>query len=182
MDTFLLKESTGLLVVDIQEKLFQKMYQKEDLLKKLGLVIEAAKILQLPIILSEQYPQGLGSTVSAVQTILEPVEVFEKTTFSCLGSQALQEAIAKKSVKNWLIIGIETHICILQTAKDFLTHDLQPVVITDATSSRNLVDHKSAIKEMRTLGIRCSTAETILFELVRDAKAKEFKAISQLVK
>ena len=184
---FLSKESTALLLVDVQEKLFCKIAKKEEVLSKILILLKACHLLNIPIFISEQYPQGLGRTVDQILKLLHDElkikpPIFEKTTFSCMQESLLQEALFKTQVQDILVIGIETHICVLQTAKDLLKLGKRVVIPIDATSSRDLENVSIAKEELRSAGARITSVETCLFELVRDAKAQEFKPISQLVK
>lgn len=177
------KGDTGLLVVDVQEKLFGHIERANDVLSAMLQTIKGFQILRLPIVVTEQYPQGLGHTVPAMKTFLgEGQRYLTKTTFSCMGDDEIRRYILSQPVQQWVIVGIEAHVCVLQTAKGLLSAGKDPVVLNDAISSRSLYDFSTAIAELRDLGIRVSSAETVLFELVRDSKAQEFKAISQLIK
>lgn len=170
---------TAIVFVDIQQKLFEKLQAPDLLLKHLSLLYEATKLLQIPAILTEQYPQGLGKSVELLASI-EPR--FEKTAFSCFGDEQIKSAILGYQQNCWIVAGIESHVCILQTVKDLLAQKKQVVVPVDAISSRSALDHDMAVAELRTLGARITTSETLLFELLSDAKHPQFKAISRLIK
>ncbi|MCE5294031.1 MAG: isochorismatase family protein [Chlamydiales bacterium] len=172
-------KNTGLLLVDIQEKLFGKIYEHDKLLTKLQILARASSLLEIPIFLTEQYPQGLGKTV---QVIADITQAHPKTTFSVLGDSLIKEELKKAARDYWIVAGIESHVCILQTVRDLLKNGYKPIVVQDAISSRNLLDHTSALQEMRALGARITTTETLLFELMQDAKHPHFKAISTLIK
>ncbi len=167
----------GLLLIDIQEKLFPKVHEHEKLLQNIEILQKGCKLLLIPSLLTEQYPQGLGKTMEPLR---EGHKAHEKTTFSCFKDPKIQkELLAKES---WIIAGIESHICVFQTVQDLLHHNKKCIVIQNAISSRNVLDHNSALQEMRALGARITTVETLLFEMVQDAKNPHFKAISGLVK
>jgi len=168
-----------LLFIDVQEKLFAKVQDNQALLKRLEVLFEAAKLLEIPSLLSEQYPQGLGPTIEPLRAILPR---YEKTAFSCLGDAALKKAILAYPEEYWIVVGIESHVCVLQTAKDLLRENKKVVVPLDAISSRNALDHQIAIDTFRSLGAHITTTETLLFELLGDAKHPQFKAISRLIK
>jgi nicotinamidase-related amidase len=177
------KESTGLLVVDVQERLMNQVKNGFDVLYRMQQVIRGFQILQIPIIVTEQNPQGLGSTVAVLKECLGPSQnYFSKTTFSCLGDLAIQEHLLTYSVENWVLVGLEAHICVLQTAKSLLSSDKQVVVLSDAIASRSIYDFFTGIAELRDIGARVSSVETVLFEILQNSKAPEFKSISDLVK
>lgn len=177
------KEKTGLLIVDVQEKLFPKVENSYDVLCKMSQVIRAFQIFGCPIIVSEQYPEGLGPTILPIKQLLDKEQsFFAKTTFSCLKNPKISQRILSAEIDYWILIGIEAHICVLQTAKDLLLAEKNVVVLNDAISARSIFDYSSAIAEMRDNGVRISTTETILFELLEHSKTPEFKEISELVK
>lgn len=177
------RHRTGLLVVDVQEKLFPYVENSCHVMQAIQKVVRGFQILKLPIYVSEQYPKGLGSTVAPLKGILGKNQVFlTKTAFSCLDEDQVKQDLLNKSINQWVIVGIEAHVCVLQTAKDLLENGKQVVVVNDAISSRSVYDFATAIAELRDCGARISSAETVLFELLRNSKAAEFKEISQLIK
>lgn len=177
------RTKTGLLIVDVQEKLFKLVDRPCEVMTMLQKLIQGCKILNVPIVLSEQYPKGLGGTVAGIKNILkEDYTYIEKTSFSCLGASPNKETILKIPVEQWVIAGIEAHVCIFQTARDLIHAGKQVVVVNDAISSRSVFDFSTAIAELRDCGARISSTETVLFELLRDSKAPEFKAMSELIK
>lgn len=177
------RQKTGLLIIDVQERLFSHIERPCEILEVMQKVLKGFQILNLPIVVSEQYPQGLGSTILALKNLLRSQDrLFAKTTFSCLADATLQTEILKMPIEQWVLMGIEAHVCVLQTAKDLLKQGKQVAVLNDAISSRSIYDFSTAIAEMRDIGVRVTSAETILFELVHDSKTAEFKDISTLVK
>lgn len=169
----------SLLLIDVQEKLFPKVFGADLLLTKLITLTKACDILQLPVLATEQYPQGLGSTVAALQ---RETRAHTKTAFSCLGDEAIKKQILNSPADTWILAGIETHVCVFQTAKDLLVAGKEVIVPVDAVSSRHLLDHETALSELRASSIRVTSIETILFELLGDSTHPQFKAISQLIK
>lgn len=167
--------SVGFLLIDVQEKLMSKILDPASIKKRQEILLTSCSLLDIPIVITEQYPQGLGKTVLSC-----PVTPFEKTSFSCLGDATIAEAL--KARKSWLIAGIESHVCVLQTVRALLRASFTPIVLQDAISSRTALDHTSALQEMRTMGVRVTTTETVLFELLQDAKHPKFKEISALIK
>ena len=177
------RKQAALLIVDVQEKLFPLVERSEDVLAAMEQVIKGFQILNLPIYATEQYPKGLGHTIEPLRNILgDDMQFFTKTTFSCLGDSAAKKKLLSQPAKQWVLIGIEAHVCVLQTAKDLLAAGKEVVVLNDAISSRSIFDYSTAIAELRDIGVRISSAETVLFELIGDSKASEFKQISLLIK
>ena len=146
-------------------------------------IIKGFQFLEIPIFVTEQYPKGLGSTYPTLKGLLGSHQhFFSKTTFSCLSDPSIKKEILESALSQWVVIGIEAHVCVLQTVRDLLLEGMQVVVPNDAMSSRSIYDFSTAIAEMRDMGARISSTETLLFELLKDSKAKEFKEISQLIK
>lgn len=176
-------KKAGLLVIDVQDKLLEKVERPCEVMQKLIQVIRGCKILGMPIIVTEQYPQRLGSTVCGVKACLgDQYPTIAKTSFSCMGDEKVMKAVEALSVTQWILVGIEAHVCVLQTAKDLLKQGKQVTVLNDAISSRSIFDYSTAIAEMRDCGARISSAETILFELMGDASRPEFKQVIELIK
>lgn len=177
------RNKVGLLVVDVQEKLIQLEDRSADVLQVIQRVIKGFQIMGLPIVVTEQYPQGLGSTVAGIKSMLgDKQRYLAKTAFSCLGDPLVRQEIEATGLPQWVVIGIEAHVCVLQTARDLVSLGLDVVVLNDAITSRSVYDFSTAIAEMRDYGIRISSSETVLFELLEDSAAPEFKKISQLIK
>lgn len=177
------REKVGLLVVDVQDKLFPYVENSCPVMQTLQKVVRGFQILHLPIYVTEQYPKGLGPTVATLKGVLGQDQPYlVKTTFSCLDDELIKEVLLKNLVEQWVVVGIEAHVCVLQTVKDLLDHEKQVIVLNDAISSRSIYDFSTAIAEMRDCGARISSTETVLFELLRNSKAAEFKEISQLIK
>lgn len=177
------RKSTGLLIVDVQEKLFPLVERTCEVMESLKLVIEGFQILNLPIVVTEQYPEGLGPTVGTLKAWLGADQHYlSKTTFSCFGDQKIKKTLLAMPIDYWVVVGIEAHVCVLQTVKELLMAGKKVIVLNDCISSRSIFDFSTAIAEMRDYGARISSVETVLFELVWDSKAAEFKQISQLIK
>lgn len=177
------RDKTGLLVVDIQEKLVNHVERPCEMLLAIHKLIQGFQILKLPIVVSEQYPEKLGETVEGIKKTLDSNSTYlTKTTFSCMDDPNIRKHLLHLPIQQWVIVGLEAHICVLQTAKALLAAGKQVVVLNDAISSRSIYDFSTAIAEMRDCGARISSTETVLFELVRDSRAPEFKQISQLVR
>jgi nicotinamidase-related amidase len=174
--------STGLLVVDVQEKLMS-LIDSDALESRLCLLIEAARVLDIPIVVTEQNPLGLGSTVECVRKVLSEEEgISEKRTFSCVADRAIETRLRALPVQDWIVAGIETHVCVLQTAKELLLAGAGVAIASDAVGARNRDEHLGALDEMRHFGARVSSVETLLFELMRTSESPQFKEVSALVK
>lgn len=179
---FIDRNKTGYIIVDVQEKLFPLVENPIEAKEAMVKAIKGFQLLGLPGIVSEQYPEKLGSTIPEIKEILGKESFFSKTAFSCLKDDTLKEAILRLPIDTWIILGIEAHVCILQTVKELLLNGKECVVLSDAISSRSVYDYSIALAEMRDIGARISSVETILFELMQNSKAPEFKSVSQLIK
>lgn len=176
-------ETAALLVVDVQEKLYPHVDRPCEVLERMRLVVEGVRLLDMPIIASEQYPKGLGPTIKPLKELMEEGVPFPgKTAFSVCADETALEILDKSGRKQWIVIGIEAHVCVLQTVRDLLLRGDDVVVVNDAIASRSVYDFATAIAEMRDMGARISSAETVLFELFHDAKHPKFKDFSTLVK
>ncbi len=178
----ILKKETAGLIVDMQERLFPHIFEHENIEKNTQILIMGLKILEVPIIITEQYRKGLGLTIPIIANALENYESIEKMSFSCCDSDNFEAELERVNKKNVIIAGIETHVCVLQTVVDLIEAGYQPVVVEDCVSSRNENDKRLAIERMRQEGAIISSYESILFELARVSGTDSFKAISKLVK
>jgi nicotinamidase-related amidase len=168
--------------VDVQERLFPHIAEKEELEKNLITLIQGLKLLEVPIIVNEQYKKGIGETIPSLRELTDDYPHFEKTTFSCCGNEDGLSAIKATGKKVVILAGIETHVCVLQTALDLLEEGLQPVLVTDCVNSRKAKDKETAIQRLIQAGVIPTTYESLLFELTVNAKNPVFKGISALVK
>ncbi|MBK93003.1 MAG: hydrolase [Rickettsiales bacterium] len=181
------KSNAILLVIDIQEKLFPKVFNKKIIDKNSQILLKTCKLLELPILLTEQYPKGLGSTIMSLQKIYSEINRnnlfrFEKNSFSCFEEENIKNILKIQKKKQVLILGIETHVCILQSAFDLKAEGYYPYIITDAVGSREKNDHDSALKRFLAHGIDLITSEMVVFELLRNFKHPKFREISKLIK
>ncbi len=176
------KENTVGLVIDIQERLLPAMAEQEDLLHKCTILIEGLQELSIPLIVTQQYTKGLGETVEPIRSVIKDFNPIEKRNFSCCDEPLVAEQLKEKGVKNVIICGIESHVCVLQTALDLKEGGFVPVVVMDCVSSRSLDHVDLAAERFRHEGIMMTSYESILFELTRTSAAPEFRAISKLVK
>jgi nicotinamidase-related amidase len=175
-------DDTVLLVIDVQGKLAQLMHNKDELFQNLRLMIQGARVLDIPILLTEQYPQGLGPTVPEIAELLTDVEPISKTAFSCCGEKTFNEAFAELGREQALLVGIETHVCVWQTAHDLIESEYEVHVVADAVSSRNPDNKQIGLQKMRDAGANITCVESALFELMRVAEGPRFKAVSKLLK
>jgi hypothetical protein len=168
----ILRENTIGIFIDIQEKLFPHMQERSMLEQNLVKLNTGLRILEIPIVVTEQYSKGLGFTISPLKLALEEFSAIEKTAFSCCDEPQFINTLSASGKKNVIVCGIETHVCVLQTTIDLL----------DCVSSRKLSDKNIAIERMRQEGAIISSMESVLFELTRTSGTESFKAISRLVK
>ena len=171
-----------LLVVDVQVKLIEKIYSKKELIFNIKRLINVFNTLKLPIIITEQYPQGLGVTIDSINKDLASYDKVEKTTFSCLSETKFKKLLSFYKKKQIIICGIESHICILQTALQLKKNKNQVFVISDSVSSRNKESHDLALSRLNFNEISILNTEMLIFELLRDSKHKNFRELSSLIK
>jgi isochorismate hydrolase len=174
-------ETIGL-VIDIQERLVPVMYKKDEFVSNSGKLIMGLQELNVPLLVTQQYTKGLGDTVSEISTLVSHFTYTEKTSFSCLDEPLFKDVLQKSGAKNVIICGIESHICVLQTAIDLKASGYNPVIVFDCVSSRSEQDMKLAFERFRYEGIMVTGTESLLFELVKNVKDVSFKNISKLVK
>ncbi|MDO4440690.1 MAG: hydrolase [Moraxella sp.] len=175
-------EDTQGLMIDMQEKFVPHIAQMDAITAKARILVEGLGLLGVPLTVNEQYPKGLGHTVGELSAVLGESPIFEKSAFSSADDEVTWRHLAMQNRHHVLLFGIETHVCVQQTALDLLDNGMQPVIISDATSSRDAYDRKIALRRMRRAGAVVTTTEAILFELLRSSQHPAFKAISALVK
>ena len=175
-------ESTVLVVIDFQERLFPVMQEKEKLLRSTVKLIKGTRVLEIPVVLTEQYPKGLGPTIPEIKELLPDVTPVEKVCFSCCDSQAFSNTLAALKRKQVIICGIEAHICVYQTAMALARQGYEVQVASDCIASREPENKTVALTKMVALGISPTSAEMALFELLKIAQGDKFKQISNIVK
>ncbi len=171
---------TGLLVVDVQEKLVGLISGHARIIWNIRRLIDAATLLKLPILVTEQYPERLGGTVAELAARL-PAPL-AKREFSCLGSRELAVQLERQEIGKWLVCGIETHVCVQQTTLDLIAAGYTTYLAVDAVGSRYEIDHHTALRRMDSAGATLTTAEAAMFEWCATSAAGEFRALSALVK
>jgi len=174
-------DESALVVVDVQEKFRPAIDGWDGMVAEVVKLIKGCKILGVPVIATEQYPKGLGRTVSEVREVLDCPPV-EKTSFSCFGDALFRDRIALTGRRQLLLCGIEAHVCVLNTALDALSGGYEVHYVVDATSSRKRGDKDVAVERVKQSGAYLATTEMALFQLLKGSKAGGFKEISVLVK
>jgi nicotinamidase-related amidase len=186
MTDFLNREEAVLLVVDVQERLVPAIHK--DLypraLRNMQIAIEAAGTLGIPILLTEQYPKGLGRTVPEVMGALDGKEyrLVEKMTFSCARDEGFLSAVSELNRRQLILVGMETHVCVYLTSVDLRRAGYSLFILDDAVSSRFLHNYQSGLQALRDAGCTVISTETAMFELLKVAATPEFKKISSLIK
>jgi len=170
----------ALLIIDIQEKIIRPIFNKDSIIKNIKKLINAYQILEENIFISEQNPLKLGVTIPELSPVAE-FRKFEKMEFSLANIQEFLKELKNKKITNLIVCGIETHICIQQTALDCLQKGFEVFLVSDAMSSRNMVDHEIALQRMIQKGAILTTTESIIFELCKTADRKEFKEIRNII-
>jgi nicotinamidase-related amidase len=175
-------ENTVLVVIDIQDRILRAMHDKERLLQNLIKLIKGVRVLEVPVVLTEQYPAGLGPTLPEVAQILPDVRPVAKFCFSGCDEEHFREALESLNRRQVLLAGIEAHVCVYQTAMDLLRAGYGVHVVVDCISSRDARNKEVSIMKMNSAGISLTTAEMALFELLKVARGDRFKQISNIVK
>ena len=174
--------NTVLLIVDVQGKLAHLMHDKEILFENISKIIKGAQILELPIILTEQYPEGLGPTIPEVSDLFADPSPISKISFSCCGDDRFMKTLNALHPENILVAGIETHVCVYQTIRDLIKSHFAVQIIADAVSSRTSANKRIGLKKIRRAGAEITSVETVLFELLGVAGGEKFKKILNVVK
>ncbi len=175
-------ENVALLIVDIQGNLAHAMHGKELLFKNVQKLIKGIQVLGIPILWTEQNPQGLGPTIPEIADILSNIKPISKMSFSCCQNNLFVQALKALNLKQVLIAGIEAHVCVYQTAVDLVDLGYEVQVVTDAVSSRNMENKEIGLQKMRDSGVSLTSVETALFELLRVAEGEQFRQILKIVK
>ena len=175
------KKETALLIMDAQTKIFNPIKNKDLILENIYKLLKAYEILGENIYISEQNPLKLGSTVEKLIPKTE-FKIFEKMDFSIANNKHLNNELSSKKIKQLIICGFETHICIQQSVLGFLNNNFKVYLVADSISSRNVIDHDFAIERMRSAGAIIATSESIIFELCETSSRIEFKEISNIIK
>ncbi len=175
-------EKCSLVVVDVQGKLAQLMYGREAMFSNIQILIKSAKILDIPIVWCQQCPDALGPTVPEIAELLSDTEPIDKVSFSCCGDERFISKLNSLARRQVLLCGIETHVCIYQTAVDLRNRGYEVNVVADAVSSRTLENKQIGLERIEAEGASLSSTEMVLFELLKTAEHPQFKQIAKLVK
>lgn len=176
-------ENSALVIIDIQDRLVMASKYGNEVAANMTKLAKAAKILGLPTIVTEQYPQGLGATVYELRENLpENTLITEKTSFSAVLEPEFANKIKELGKKQIILGGIETHICVLQTAADLIKEGFEVYVVKDACASRNKKEYKTGLELLKQYGAKITCTEIALFELLRTSKHPNFKEIQLLIK
>jgi nicotinamidase-related amidase len=179
------RDATALVVVDIQERFFPAMEaeRKDPFLENTKLLLELAKTMGLPVLVTEQYPKGLGKTIPSVAEALPAgTEPMEKLFFSSWRAEGFAERFREVGARYAIVIGLESHVCVLQTVIDMLTEDIVVHVPRDAVISRTRENCDTGLELMDRAGALISSTETIIFQMLERAGTEEFKTLSNLLK
>ncbi|MGC4006924.1 MAG: hydrolase [Pirellulales bacterium] len=178
------RNRAALVVVDVQEKLLPVVRDAGRVAGNIGRLLEAAGLWRIPVLVSEQYPRGLGKTVDQIAEKLPTprLSVCEKLDFSCWGCEEFRHQLHAVGRRQIVVVGIETHVCVQQTVLDLTAAGYQTFVVVDAVSSRAAMDHDVALRRMTASTVIAVTAESVLFEWCERAGSPEFKRTSALVK
>ncbi len=176
------KKKAVLVVIDVQGKLATLMYQKDNLFANVIRMIEGAKVLGLPIIWTEQLPDKLGETSPEVKRVLEGLTPLVKKSFSCCGDNAFLVRLRETDRKQVLLTGIETHVCVYQTAMDLVRDGFEVHLVRDAVSSRIEANYHLGLERIKEAGALLTSVEMSLFEMLRVAEGEQFKQIIRIVK
>ena len=178
------RERSILLVIDLQESYRGKIHEEERLVRGVGRLLAAASVLDVPVLLTEQYPKGLGATVPELAKVASAhhAAILPKMHFSCMEDQGFAAAFKATGRKQAVIAGMEAHICVMQTAVSLMDQGYEVFVVTDATSSRTLASEKACLDRLQACGAGIVTTEMVVFEWLGRAGTPAFKALLPLIK
>jgi nicotinamidase-related amidase len=175
-------DDSVLVLIDVQEKLFRLMDDKDAVLQNLQKLVKGMNALGIPVIVTEQNPKGLGVTLPELTVLLADSTPISKMYFSCMGEPAFTAALDNVKRKQVLLCGIEAHVCVYQTAHDLLNKGYGVHVIANCISSREKINKETALREMERKGVLVSSTEMVLFEMLRTAEHPRFKDINKIVR
>lgn len=182
MDKYILyKEETALMIIDIQERLIPAMKYGQKVIENTKKLSSISKALNIPIIITEQYPRGLGNTVSEINQIVEGTAKYEKMKFSAC-TEEVNNVLSNHAKKKIIVTGMETHVCVYQTVRDLLSNGYEVFVVSDAVCSRSKENYKNGLSLMSEMGAIVTNTETVFFDLMKEAGTPLFKELSKLIK
>lgn len=183
--SLLQSQQSQLIIIDQQSRLGAAMPEADwqQVLRHSSRLLQAANALNIPVLLSEQYPKGLGATDAEIKNLLaDNHQRFEKTEFSCCANAAYQQQLINNKHNQLILTGMETHVCVLQTAIEAMDSGFEVFVVEDAVCSRDSSHKHNALQRLRQAGVIITNHESVLFEWMRDARHEQFKFISSLLK
>ena len=174
----------GLVIIDMQDRLAAAMPQDamQKVIRNTSIWIEAAKEFHFPIILTEQYPRGLGATVNEIRTMVDDIQPVEKMGFSCLREPGFVRALEESKARRLILCGMETHVCVYQTALDLLEGGMDVFLPADAVCSRTKFNWKTGLNMIHNAGGVVGSTEAFLFQLLKEAGTERFKKFSKLLR
>ncbi len=173
----------ALLVIDVQEAFRDVIKDFDKLAERIATVVQGFQILDLPVLVTEQYPKGLGRTAAEIMSVLSPdFDFIEKTTFSSCGAAQLEASFRGSGADQVVVCGLETHVCVNQTVHDLIERGFQVHLLSDCVASRKKRNRRVGLAKMFASGAVESSVEMALFELMRDSKHEKFKEVQRLVK
>ncbi len=175
-------EKSVMLLVDVQGRLAQLMYEKASLFKQLETMIQGMKIMDIPIVWMEQIPEKLGRTTPQLAELMKGMSPIEKSSFSCCGEPLFIEQFNALGRKQVILTGIESHICVYQTCRDLLNMNCKVQVVSECVSSRTAANKSIGLNRMERAGAHITSVEMLFFELLKSAENKLFKQIASLIK
>jgi nicotinamidase-related amidase len=178
------RKEAVLIIIDVQEGLMKTMDQEigRNVTRNIQTLLIIAKEMAIPILITEQYPKGLGKTIPDIKMELGSIPPIEKLTFSCCGVETFNEKLDRLGRRQVILSGIETHVCVLQTANDLIQKGYEVHVVADAVCSKRKLDWETGLRWMEKKGAMISTTEAIAFQLMKEAGTEEFKRLSKLFK
>jgi|TARA_Y100001970_G_scaffold31410_1_gene39021 nicotinamidase-related amidase len=178
----LVQQDTGLIVIDVQGKLARLVDNSDAMINSIATMIRAMQTLGIPVLFVEQLPDKLGATVEELNQFIPAGEAFAKATFSALRTEGIEQQVKALNRSQWLVCGIEAHICVYQTVIDLLASGKQVHLLSDCVSSRNPANKQLALQKMQSAGAQLTGVEMALFELLERADTEQFKSILPLIK
>ncbi len=175
-------ENSALVLIDVQAKLALAMHDRQRFLDNTIKLVEGSRILGLPVLWTEQNPAGLGPTIPEIAELLSDHNPLSKLSFSCCGNEEFIKELKKLNRQNMLVAGIETHVCVYQTAADLVDLNYDVQIVADAVASRTAENKQVGLEKCKQAGASLTSTETVLFELLKIAKGDKFKEIIKVVK
>jgi nicotinamidase-related amidase len=180
--SLLQSSTTGLLVIDLQQPLLDVMWNQQELIANVRRLAEAARVLELPVLVTEQNPQRLGPTAACLADTMPEGPPVPKMAFSCCREQRVMDSLRALRRATWLLCGVEAHVCVCQTALDLLDQEYQVQIVADAVGSRTQANREAGLGRARQAGAVITTTEMALFELLERAGTEQFRAVHRLVR